>query len=143
MRALRLLIRPCRVQGEGAAGEVAGAIRQISRRAGVDVVIVARGGGSLEDLWAFNEEVVARAIAASPVPVISGVGHEVDFTIADFVADVRAATPSNAAEIVVARKRRARAPHRASRAPRAVAGAPAHRPAPRARSISSPRAAGW
>jgi exodeoxyribonuclease VII large subunit len=101
---LRLLIRPCRVQGEGAATEVARALRQIVRGRGVDVVIVGRGGGSLEDLWAFNEEIVARAIAASPVPVISAVGHEVDFTIADFVADVRAATPSNAAELVVARK---------------------------------------
>jgi exodeoxyribonuclease VII large subunit len=102
--SLRLLIRPCRVQGEGAGAEISQAIRQISRRADVDVLIVARGGGSLEDLWGFNEEGVARAIAASPIPVISGVGHEVDFTIADFVADVRAATPSNAAEIVVARK---------------------------------------
>ena len=101
---LRLLIRPCRVQGEGACHEVARAIRDVSRHPGVDVVIVARGGGSLEDLWAFNEEVVARAIAASPVPVVSGVGHEIDTTIADFVADVRAATPSNAAEIVVARR---------------------------------------
>ena len=101
---LRLLIRPCRVQGEGAGHEVARAIRDVSRHPGVDVVIVARGGGSLEDLWAFNEEVVARAIAASPVPVVSGVGHEIDTTIADFVADVRAATPSNAAEIVVARR---------------------------------------
>jgi exodeoxyribonuclease VII large subunit len=100
---LRLLIRPCRVQGEDAGREVARAIRQVSRHPGVDVVIVARGGGSLEDLWAFNEEIVARAIADSPVPVVSGVGHEIDFTIADFVADVRAATPSNAAEIVVAR----------------------------------------
>lgn len=101
---LRLLIRPCRVQGEGAADDVARAIRDASRHPGVDVVIVARGGGSLEDLWAFNAEVVARAIAASPVPVVSGVGHEIDSTIADFVADVRAATPSNAAEIVVARR---------------------------------------
>jgi exodeoxyribonuclease VII large subunit len=102
--SLRLLIRPCRVQGEGAGQDVARAIRQISKRPDVDVLIVGRGGGSLEDLWAFNEEAVARAIAESPVPVIAGVGHEVDFTIADFVADVRAATPSNAAEIVVARK---------------------------------------
>jgi exodeoxyribonuclease VII large subunit len=101
--AVPLLIRPCRVQGDGAAAEVAQALRQIVRAKGIDVVIVGRGGGSLEDLRAFNDEIVARAIAASPVPVISAVGHEVDFTIADFVADVRAATPSNAAELVVAR----------------------------------------
>lgn len=99
-----VVIAPCRVQGENAAGEIVRALRQINRIAGVDVLIVARGGGSLEDLWAFNEEKVARAIAASPVPVISGVGHETDFTIADFVADVRAATPSAAAELVVRRK---------------------------------------
>jgi exodeoxyribonuclease VII large subunit len=101
--AVPLLIRPCRVQGDGAAAEVAQALRQIVRAKNIDVVIVGRGGGSLEDLRAFNDEIVARAIAASPVPVISAVGHEVDFTIADFVADVRAATPSNAAELVVAR----------------------------------------
>ncbi len=98
------VIAPCRVQGENAAGEIVRALRQINRVDAVDVVIVARGGGSLEDLWAFNEEKVARAIAASRAPVISGVGHETDVTIADFVADVRAATPSAAAEIVVRRK---------------------------------------
>jgi exodeoxyribonuclease VII large subunit len=99
-----LVIRPARVQGEGASIELAQALRQIGRVANVDVVIVGRGGGSIEDLWAFNEENVARAIARSPVPVISAVGHETDFTIADFVADVRAPTPSAAAELVVARK---------------------------------------
>jgi exodeoxyribonuclease VII large subunit len=99
-----VVIAPCRVQGDNAAGEIVRALRQIARIDGVDVVIVARGGGSLEDLWAFNEEKVARALAASPVPIISGVGHETDFTIADFVADVRAATPSAAAELVVRRK---------------------------------------
>jgi exodeoxyribonuclease VII large subunit len=97
-----LVIRPARVQGDGAAAEVAAGIRAIGRVPGVDVVIVARGGGSVEDLWAFNEEPVARAIVHCPVPVISGVGHEVDFTIADFAADVRAPTPSAAAEMVVA-----------------------------------------
>jgi len=99
-----LVIRPVRVQGEGAAADVARAVRDIVKVTGIDVVIVGRGGGSIEDLWAFNEEVVARAIVASPVPVIAAVGHEVDFTIADFAADVRAPTPSAAAEIVVARK---------------------------------------
>ena len=99
-----LVIRPARVQGEGAAGEIARGLRDIVKVPSIDVVIVGRGGGSVEDLWAFNEEVVARAIAASPVPVISAVGHEVDVTIADFAADVRAPTPSAAAEIVVARK---------------------------------------
>jgi exodeoxyribonuclease VII large subunit len=101
---VHVIIRPARVQGDGAAAEIAQGLRQISRVPGVEVIILARGGGSLEDLWAFNEEMVARAIAHSPVPVITGVGHQVDFTIADFVADVRAATPSNAAELVLARK---------------------------------------
>lgn len=96
-----IVISPTRVQGDGASAEIARAIRRVTRVPGVDVLIVGRGGGSIEDLWAFNEEIVARAIAASPVPVISAVGHEVDTTIADFVADVRAATPSQAAEIVV------------------------------------------
>jgi exodeoxyribonuclease VII large subunit len=99
-----VLIRPARVQGEDAAADVATALRMIVKVPGVDVVIVGRGGGSIEDLWAFNEERVARAIAACPVPVVSAVGHEVDVTIADFVADLRAPTPSAAAEMVVAAK---------------------------------------
>jgi exodeoxyribonuclease VII large subunit len=92
---------PARVQGDGAAEDIARALGTVGRAAGVEVVIVGRGGGSTEDLWAFNEEVVARAISASPVPVVSAVGHEVDVTIADLVADVRAPTPSAAGEIVV------------------------------------------
>jgi exodeoxyribonuclease VII large subunit len=99
-----LVIRPARVQGEGAALDIARAVTAIGKVKDVDVVIVGRGGGSVEDLWAFNEEVVARAIARCRVPVISAVGHESDVTIADFVADVRAPTPSAAAELVVARK---------------------------------------
>src|SRR4029079_9014072 len=99
-----LVVRPARVQGDGAALEIAKGLRAVGRVRGVDVIIVGRGGGSIEDLWAFNEEIVARAIAQSPVPVISAVGHETDVTIADFLADVRAPTPSAAAELVVSRK---------------------------------------
>ena len=97
-----VVICPVRVQGDGAADQIARGIDQLSRQEEVDVIIVGRGGGSLEDLWAFNEEPVARAIATAAVPVISAVGHEIDVTISDMVADVRAATPSAAAEIVVA-----------------------------------------
>jgi exodeoxyribonuclease VII large subunit len=97
-----VLIFPAKVQGAGAAEEVARGIQYLNTRVDIDVIIVGRGGGSLEDLWAFNEEVVARAIYESRLPVISAVGHEIDFTIADFVADLRAPTPSAAAEIVSA-----------------------------------------
>jgi exodeoxyribonuclease VII large subunit len=101
---VQLVIRPARVQGDGSALEVARGMRAIARLPGVDVIIVGRGGGSIEDLWAFNEEIVARAIVNSPVPVIAAVGHESDVTIADLVADLRAPTPSAAAELVVAAK---------------------------------------
>jgi len=109
-RSLQIILAPCRVQGEGASREIAASIRLlnefVSRRNGqssrLDLILVTRGGGSLEDLWAFNEEIVARAIYQSQVPVISAVGHEIDFTISDFVADLRAATPSAAAEIITA-----------------------------------------
>ncbi len=101
--ALRFILAPCRVQGEAAAAEIAAAIgrlNELADRLKLDVILVTRGGGSLEDLWPFNEESVARAVAASRLPVVSAVGHEIDFTICDFVADVRAATPSAAAEML-------------------------------------------
>ena len=95
---LRIVLNPVPVQGEGASAQIANAIEQFNEYGKVDVIIVGRGGGSLEDLWAFNEEIVARAIAASNIPIVSAVGHETDFTIADFVADLRASTPTAAAE---------------------------------------------
>jgi len=101
---LRILIAPVRVQGDEAPGEIVEALEDLQTVPDLDVVIVGRGGGSIEDLWAFNDEGVARAIAACRVPVISAVGHETDFTIADFVADLRAPTPSGAAELVVREK---------------------------------------
>ncbi len=100
-----VILSPVRVQGAGAAAEIAAAIDDMNAYGDVDVMIVGRGGGSLEDLWAFNEEIVARAIARSGIPVISAVGHEIDFTIADLVADLRAPTPSAAAELVVKDRR--------------------------------------
>jgi exodeoxyribonuclease VII large subunit len=99
--AVELILRAVRVQGEGAAEEIVQAIQEFNQFKAVDVLIVGRGGGSLEDLWAFNEEKVARAIFASRIPVVSAVGHQIDFTIADFVADLRAPTPSAAAEMMV------------------------------------------
>jgi exodeoxyribonuclease VII large subunit len=98
---VRVVLAPCLVQGEGAAQQVAAAVDQLNAFAAVDVIIVARGGGSLEELWAFNEEVVARSIARSRIPVVTGIGHETDFTIADFVADLRASTPTAAAMAAV------------------------------------------
>lgn len=98
---IEILLNPVNVQGEGCAQEIASAIEELNRCEDIDLLIVGRGGGSLEDLWAFNTEVVARAIFASRIPVISAVGHEIDYTIADFVADLRAPTPSAAAELAV------------------------------------------
>src|SRR5437868_11250641 len=102
---LQILINPVRVQGTGAAQEIAVAIRELAKPnenfATVDLIVVTRGGGSLEDLWEFNEEIVARTIADVTIPIVSAVGHEIDFTIADFVADLRAPTPSAAAELIV------------------------------------------
>ncbi len=100
MPAIPVVIYPTPVQGKGAAEKIAQAIRTACNRTECDVLIVCRGGGSMEDLWQFNEEIVARAIAASPIPIVSGVGHETDFTIADFAADRRAPTPTAAAEMV-------------------------------------------
>lgn len=101
-----VLLCPVRVQGEGAAQEIAEAIRLMNQQKGLDVLIVGRGGGSLEDLWAFNEEIVARAVYDSTLPIISAVGHEIDWTICDMVADLRAPTPSAAAELVVQNRER-------------------------------------
>lgn len=98
---LHLLLYPVKVQGEGAAEEIVEGLDYFSARRDIDVIVVGRGGGSIEDLWAFNEESVARAIFQCPIPVISAVGHEVDFTVADFVADIRASTPTAAAEMVI------------------------------------------
>src|SRR5438045_4431750 len=104
-RGIEILINPVRVQGIGAAAEIASALNELSNPSviwpPIDLIVVARGGGSIEDLWEFNEEIVARAIAAAFVPIVSAVGHEIDFTIADFVADLRAPTPSAAAELIV------------------------------------------
>ncbi|MDD5004916.1 MAG: exodeoxyribonuclease VII large subunit [Candidatus Omnitrophica bacterium] len=101
----QVLIYPAKVQGESAKAEIAQAIEYFNSQGNVDVIILARGGGSIEDLWAFNEELVARAIYNSKIPIISAIGHETDFTIADFVSDLRAPTPSRAAELVIPQKK--------------------------------------
>ncbi|MDR0362081.1 MAG: exodeoxyribonuclease VII large subunit [Planctomycetota bacterium] len=122
---LRIVVAPASVQGKGAAAEIAAALAALDDWGGADVVVVGRGGGSLEDLWAFNEEAVARAIAAMRTPVVSAVGHETDFTIADFVADARAATPSEAAERIAPDqgRLRERIAHAAAMLTRALSGA--------------------
>ena len=99
MPSVPVVIYPAPVQGTGASAKIAAAIERAASRAECDVLILCRGGGGIEDLWAFNEEVVARAIAACPIPLISGIGHETDFTIADFVADIRAPTPTGASQL--------------------------------------------
>jgi exodeoxyribonuclease VII large subunit len=109
MPSVRITVCPVAVQGPGAEHGIADGVRDLNRMEGIDLIIVGRGGGSLEDLWAFNEEVVARAIHKSAIPVISAVGHEVDYTISDFVSDLRAPTPSAAAEIAVPDSRDVRA----------------------------------
>jgi exodeoxyribonuclease VII large subunit len=110
---VEVLLAPAQVQGNGAAQSIAAAIETLNRwsreRAAIDAIILARGGGSIEDLWPFNDELVARAIAASQTPVVTGVGHETDFTIADFVADLRAPTPTGAATLIVPEARELRA----------------------------------
>lgn len=100
----KIIITPAKVQGDGAAEEIVKGIKALNKRNDIDTIIVSRGGGSLEDLWAFNEEIVARAIYESKIPIISGVGHEIDFTIADFVSDLRAPTPSAAMELATPNK---------------------------------------
>ena len=97
-KLIDVLIVPVKVQGDGAAEEIAEALQKVNRLSGIDCIVITRGGGSMEDLWAFNEEVLVRAVAASAIPVVSGVGHEIDVTLCDFAADIRAATPSEAAE---------------------------------------------
>ncbi len=101
---VKIIIAPAKVQGDGAAADITNQIEKLNKRKDIDVIIIGRGGGSLEDLWAFNEEIVARAIFNSKIPIISGVGHEIDFTIADFVADLRAPTPSAAMELATPNK---------------------------------------
>jgi len=135
---VHLVIRPTRVQGEDAALDIARGVRAVSSVKGVDVVIVGRGGGASEDLWAFNAEVVARAIAGCQVPIVSAVGHETDVTLADFVADLRAPTPSAAAELVVARKDELTANiERLERRMRAAAAARLHRCESRLRALDA------